>query len=151
MSFDPISAAFSLGSTLIEKIWPDPVKRAEELRKLEELKQKGDVAQLNAHVQLMLGQLEVNKIEAASKSLFIAGWRPFIGWSGGFSLVYAGLVYPLLTWLWALLQAFDLIPKELTPPPFVESATLGAIVTGMLGIGGMRSFDKRNNTQTDKL
>ena len=61
MSFDPLSAAFDLGKTAIEKIWPDPRKRAAELRKLEELRQNGDLAHLNAHVQLMVGQLEVNR------------------------------------------------------------------------------------------
>ena len=151
MSLDPLTAAFDLGKIAIEKLWPDPSRRAEELRKLEELKQQGDLSRLNASVKLMLAQIEVNKEEAKSKSLFIAGWRPFIGWAGGFSLAYAGLIYPILLWAWSLLQAFSYIPSGVEPPPFVESATLGAIVTGMLGIGGMRSYDKKNRVHTDKL
>ena len=145
MSFDPISAAFDLGKTAIEKIWPDANKRAEELRKLEELKQAGDLAQLNAHVQLLQGQININVEEAKHKSVFVAGWRPFIGWVGGFSLAYAGFVYPLLTWVWAATGAAG------EPPPFVESGTLTAIVTGMLGIGGMRSYDKLKGNQTDRI
>lgn len=151
MSFDPLSAALSLGKTVIEKIWPDPTKRAQELLKLEELHQKGDIAELNAHVQLMLGQLEVNKVEAAHSSIFVAGWRPFVGWVGGFSLAYAGIIHPLLGWVFLTLQGLGYIPETLTTPPFVESGLLGTIVAGMLGIGGMRSYDKKSNNQTDRI
>lgn len=150
-SFDPVTAALDLGKMAIKRIWPDPEKQAEELGKLMELEQKGDLAQLNAHVQLMLGQIGINQTEAQHKSLFVAGWRPFIGWAGGFSLVYAGIIYPLLTWIWKLLQAFDILPPTIQSPPFVESTTLGAIVTGMLGIGGMRSYDKKNNVSTERI
>lgn len=151
MAFDPMTAILDLGKSAIDKIWPDPIKRAEELRKLEELKQNGDIAQLNAHVQLMLGQLNVNKIEAQHKSLFVAGWRPWIGWVGGFSLAYAGLVYPLLTWLLVYLEATGRIPAGMDAPPYIETGILGTIVTGMLGIGSMRSFDKSKGTQTDAI
>ncbi len=61
MSFDPLSAAFELGKTAIDKIWPDPIQRAQELRKLEEMRQNGNLAELNAHVQLMLAQIKVNE------------------------------------------------------------------------------------------
>jgi len=145
MAFDPLSAAFELGKTAIEKIWPDPVKQAQEIRKLEELRQKGDLAKLNAHVQLMLGQIKINIEEAKHKSIFVAGWRPFIGWVGGFSLAWAGVVHPLLLWVWAFAGL------EGTPPPPVETGVLGGIVTGMLGIGGMRSYDKKQRTQTDSI
>ena len=142
MSFDPLSAALDVGKTLIEKIWPDPVKQSQEIRLLEELKQKGDLAELNAHLQKITGQLDINKVEAAHSSIFVAGWRPFIGWVGGFSLAYAGIVYPLLTWVWQMLVVIDVLPADAEPPPFVEVGILGSIVTGMLGIGTMRSIDK---------
>jgi hypothetical protein len=145
MNLNPIEALFDIGRVAIEKIWPDPTKRAQEIRKLEEMKQKGDIARLTAHVELMLAQVKVNLEEAKHKSIFVAGWRPFIGWVGGLSLAYAGLIYPLLTWVWK----FSGIDGD--PPPFVESATLGAIVTGMLGIGSMRSYDKTKGVQTDKI
>ena len=86
MAIDPITSIFELGKTAIEKIWPDANKRAEEMRKLEEMRQSGDLARLELHVQLMLAQLEVNKAEAEHPKVFVAGWRPFIGWTGGFSL-----------------------------------------------------------------
>lgn len=151
MAFDPLSAAFELGKSAIERIWPDPIKRAEELRKLEELHQKGDLAQLDAHVKLMLAQLNVNAAEATHKSIFVAGWRPFIGWVGGSAMAYQFVIYPLLVWIWAILQVKDVVPKELDPPPIMETGALFSIVTAMLGIGGMRSFDKIKGVDTKKM
>jgi hypothetical protein len=151
VAFDPLSAAFELGSTLIEKIWPDPVKRAEEVRKLEELKQKGNLAELNAHVQLMLGQLKINEAEAQHKSIFVAGWRPFIGWVGGGAMAWQFIVYPILLWVWSLGQANGWIPGNIVPPPVLDTGALFSIVVGMLGIGTMRSIDKHNKVQTDSI
>ena len=151
MSFDPISAALDLGKAAIDKIWPDPIKRAEEHRKLEELAQNGDLARLQAEVQLLLGQMEVNKVEAAHASIFVAGWRPWVGWVGGCSLAYSGLIHPLLSWLWMLMTALGYIPEGVEAPPYIEPAILGGIVSGMLGIGGMRSFDKKTGTATSNV
>lgn len=151
MSFDPLSAAFELGKSAIERIWPDPIRRAEELRKLEELRQKGDLEELNAHVKLMLGQLEVNKAEAQHKSLLVAGWRPFIGWVGGVAMAYQFVVYPLLLWGWVILEAKGYIPPGVDAPPVMDTGALFTIVTGMLGIGAMRSHDKRHGVQTDRV
>jgi hypothetical protein len=148
MSLDPLTSIFNLGQTAIERIWPDANKRAEEMRKLQELKQRGDVAQLNAHVQLMLAQMQVNKAEAGHASLMVAGWRPFIGWVGGFSMAYQFIVYPLLTWLWSSLIAAGLITQGMAYPPVLDTGALFMVVTGMLGVGAMRSFDKKNNTDT---
>ena len=116
-------------------------------------------------VSLMQGQIETNKTEAQHKSVFVAGWRPFIGWVGGFALAYQFLFYPILTWAWAMLQAYGAIPCHLpgvvdissmqgcsfSPPPQFDVGPLFAIVTGMLGIGGMRSFDKLMKTDTKKV
>ena len=151
MILDPLSALFELGKSAIDKIWPDPIKRAEEIRKLEELKQAGDLAQMQMQVDLMLAQLKVNAVEAQHRSIFVAGWRPFIGWVGGVSLAYAGVLHPLLTWIWSLLIATGRIPFDASPPPHIESGILGTIVTGMLGIGGMRSFEKNKGVHTDSI
>ncbi|CAL9983976.1 holin [Vibrio phage D81] len=151
MILDPLSAALELGTSVINKIWPDPVKQAEEQRKLQELYQKGDLAQLNAEVQLMLGQLNVNKVEAANKSIFIAGWRPFIGWVGGVAMAYQFIIYPILIWVWAIAQARGYVSIDLSAPPIIETGALFSIVTAMLGIGAMRSHDKKQRTQTDSL
>ncbi|WP_444901425.1 3TM-type holin [Microbulbifer sp. SSSA007] len=82
MALAPLTAILETGKMAIERIWPDPVKRTEEVWKLEELKLKGSLAELNAQVQLLLGQLEVNKAGVQHKSVFVAGWHPWIGWVG---------------------------------------------------------------------
>lgn len=146
MSADPITAALNIGNSLIERIWPDPGVQAEEKRKLAELAQEGDLARLNAHVELMTGQLKVNAAEAQHKSVFVAGWRPWIGWVGGMALAYQFVVYPPLLWAWAIWG-----PAGVEPPPVMETGALFSIVTGMLGIGAMRSHDKARGTQTDSI
>ena len=144
MSFDPLTAAFDIGKTLISRIWPDPAAQAEQLFRLEELKQKGDLAQLNAMVVSLQGQLQINAVEAAHKSIFVAGWRPFVGWVGGFSLAYAGILEPLMRFIANLAGYTGAFPV-------IETASTLTILMGMLGMGGMRSFDKKNGTQTDKV
>ena len=140
-----------LGKAAIERIWPDPVKRAEELRKLQELEQEGDIAKLNAHVKLMLAQIDVNKTEAQHKSLFVAGWRPAVGWVGVVALGYQFVLYPMLVWSWYIWQARGVIPTDMATPPILDMEILMVLLTGILGIGGMRSFDKSRGTQTDSL
>ena len=91
---------------------------------------------------LVQGQLDVNRVEAASSSLFVAGWRPAIGWIGAAALGYQFLAYPLLTWSWALLQARGLVPGHLAPPPMLDTDALWVVLSGMLGIAGLRSVEK---------
>ena len=144
MSFDPATALFELGKTAIEKIWPDPTKRAFELRKLEELKQRGNVEVLNAHVQLMLGQISINLKEAEHKSLFVAGWRPAVGWMCCIVMAFNYLgVYAL---------EYAAMYLDFIPPVRMDMSDLWPVLVGMLGISSAaRSYDKRNGVQTDRL
>lgn len=144
MSFDPISAIFDLGKTAIEKIWPDPTKRAQEIRLLEEMKQKGDLAELDAHVKLLMGQMNINMEEAKHKSVFVAGWRPFVGWVGGFSLAYVSILEPLMRFI-AIMVGYA---GEF---PIIDTTLNMQVLMGMLGIAGMRSYDKKQKTQTDDI
>jgi Holin of 3TMs, for gene-transfer release len=89
-----------------------------------------------------LAQVDINKIEAASTSLFVSGWRPAVGWVGVLGLAYQFLGYPLMQWLWSFLQGCDIIPKELHPPPDLDVEQLMTLLAGLLGFGGMRSFEK---------
>ena len=89
-----------------------------------------------------LGQMEVNKVEAANQNLFVAGWRPAIGWIGAGAMFYQFLLYPLLVWAWVWFQAEGYVPKEVKPPPMLDTDALWVILSGMLGIAGMRSFEK---------
>lgn len=91
---------------------------------------------------LVQAQLEVNRVEAASASLLVAGWRPAIGWIGAFALGYQFLVYPLLIWAWALLQARGVVPAGLQHPPMLDTDALWVVLSGMLGIAGLRTAEK---------
>jgi hypothetical protein len=89
-----------------------------------------------------LAQIEVNKVEAASSSIFVAGWRPAIGWVGVAAMVYQFLAYPALQWAWAAMQGAGWVSADLQPPPAVDAEQLWVILTGILGIAGMRSIEK---------
>lgn len=139
---DPLSALFDLGKTAIEKIWPDPSKRAEELFRLEQLKQQGDLALMKAQVDLLLGQIEVNKIEAQSSSLLVSGWRPFSGWVGGVAFAYASIVEPIARFVAKVVYDYQGNFPEINTELTIQ------VLLGMLGLGLMRSFDKKQGTDT---
>lgn len=118
---------FELGKSLIDRVFPDPAKKAEAELELLKLAQAGDLQQI-------LEQLRINAIEAASPSIFVAGWRPFVGWICGFGLLYATVFHNLLEWL-AVVRAWP-------TPPAVDTETLIYVLGAMLGIGGMRTLEK---------
>ena len=89
-----------------------------------------------------LAQVDINKIEAASSSLFVSGWRPAVGWVGVFGLAYQFLGYPVMQWGWSFLQGVDIIPSGLAAPPNLDVEQLLVLLSGLLGFGGMRSFEK---------
>lgn len=157
MSFDPLTAAFDLGKIAIEKLWPDPTKQADELLKLSTLKQNGNLAQLNAHVQLMMGQLEINKEEAKSHNIFIAGWRPMVGWVGAISLALMYIPKAIVITVFWCYQVYLTLhsPGVIVPglPPFPDLGTgdIIGLLMSILGVGAMRSWDKKNGTDTKKI
>ena len=143
-----ISTVASLAKGIISRIWPDPIEQAKHLRELAVIEQRGDLAELEAYTQGLTGQIDINKIEAAHPSVFVSGWRPFIGWVGGASLAYQFILYPMLIWVWAIFKVKGVVPAELEPPPMLETSALFSIVTAMLGIGAMRSHDKKHGVDT---
>ena len=144
MSFDPLSALFDLGKTAIDKIWPDPIKRAEELRKLEELKQQGDLARLQAEVSLMLGQIDVNKTQAQHPSVFVAGARPAVMWIGAFGLAYAAIIEPLARFVAAVCFGYEGVF------PVLDTTITMQVLFCILGLGAYRTFEKTKEVQTDR-
>lgn len=108
----------------------------------EEEKMKLALADRAMDVQLLQGQIDVNKEEAKHASVFVAGARPAVLWAGVGALVYQFIVYPLLTWGWSLLQAAEFVPRDLNPPPMLDIEALMVLMTGVLGLGGFRTFEK---------
>jgi len=79
---------------------------------------------------------EINKIEAQHRSIFVAGWRPFIGWVCGSALAYNYIFRDLLTWIITITEATS------TMPPALQMNHLMTILTGMLGLAGYRTVEK---------
>jgi len=128
MALDPISAALDLGNTLITRIFPDPAQAANAKLELLKLQQSGDLATMTA-------QTDINKVEAASSSLFVSGWRPAIGWVCALALAYQYLGKPLAT---GILPVFGV---NVPPLPGLDD-NLWQLMMGMLGMGGLRTFEK---------
>jgi len=80
-------------------------------------------------------QIEVNKVEAGSSSLFVSGWRPFVGWTCGVALCYHFVLQPFLMFILSSTGN----PMEL---PTFDMTTLTTVLMGMLGLGGLRTYEK---------
>ena len=114
----------NLISGLLDCLSGDKKAQAEQALKLLEM------AQTEAQAQS-----EINKAEAASGSIFVGGWRPFIGWVCGAALAFQYIVRPF--WIWAIAVWWPNSPI----PPGLDS-NLWELMLGMLGLGGLRSFEK---------
>ena len=123
MSFG-IDDAIGAGLQIINKFVPDPDQRAKAESALRDSLQAWDKA-----------QTDVNAVEAANANVFVSGWRPFIGWTCGLALAYQYVLAPIVMWL-ALTWGIHLA----TPPKLDE--TLWQLVFAMLGLGGLRTFEK---------
>lgn len=119
---------FELGKNLIDRFIPDK----EEARKAE---MAFAVMAAEGELKQIIAQLEVNAKEAQHPSIFVAGWRPFFGWAGGAGFIYATMLQPLLAW-YATVNSIPI-------PPELNLDLLWVVVTGMLGIGGLRTYEKR--------
>lgn len=113
---------FPLLGTLLDKIFPDKTKADEAKAKLLEM-------QLTGELQQIMGQLEINKEEAKSSSLFVAGWRPSVGWVCSLSLTYEFLIRPIAT-------GFG------KPMPPIDTEALNTLLFALLGVAGLRSVEK---------
>jgi hypothetical protein len=87
--------------------------------------------------QLALAQVEVNKAEAASGSLFKGGWRPFVGWVCGIALLYHFILSPVILFVVALTGV------DIPPIPEFDMGSLMTVLMGMLGLGGLRTYEKQ--------
>lgn len=107
----------------------DPNKKAEIELKLQQLEQ-----------EMRKAQVEVNKVEASNSNTFIAGWRPFIGWVGGFSIAYVFLLQPFITYIASMFGVN-------ATPPEIDTGMLFNLVLAMLGFGGFRTYEKLRGVQ----
>lgn len=138
MDLTGFGAVFDFASKVIDKIFPDPEKKAAAQLELLKLQQTGELAQLAAVTDLAKGQLSVNQAEAGNQSLFVSGWRPFVGWVCGAGLAYSAILEPVARFIASVKFGYTG-----TFPPIDTTITM-QILMGMLGLGAMRSYDKKN-------
>ena len=126
-----------LGSTLIDKIFPDPEAANKAKLELLKMQQTGELAQLTAETSLAISQLAVNTEEAKSNSLFKSGWRPAVGW-----VCVCGLIYSTLG---ANFINVVLVNLHLLPLAPIDTSTLMTLLFGLLGLGYYRTKEKIAN------
>jgi hypothetical protein len=126
---DAINAVAGLADTAIKRIWPDATE-------VEKAKAEQLAAELQAEYKLMLGQLKINEAEAKNASVFVSGARPFILWTCGLSLCYVSIIEPIA-------RFFAVVVFEYHGAfPEIDTDITFQILSGMLGLAGMRSFEK---------
>lgn len=126
----PLTTVLNIGSTLIDRLVPDKNAAAS---------LKGEMLQLGLQGELnsAIAQVQVNAVEAASPSWFVAGWRPAVGWVCVTGLGYQFLLCPLFTF-------FAGIAGSKVVAPSLDIASLMALLTGILGLGIARTVEKIN-------
>ncbi len=123
MSLDPVTAVADLAKVAVNAIWPDKTEQ--------------EKAQLAAAVTLVQGQMAINQTEAANPSLFVSGWRPFIGWVCGGGCAWNWIGLPVMK------AGFDYFGHPLGISP-ADLGEMMPLLLGMLGLGGLRTVEKIN-------
>lgn len=121
MDITGLGAVSDLVNTAINKIWPD--------------KTEAEKQQLAAAVMVIQGQLEVNKAEAGNPSVFVSGWRPAIGWVCGMACAWNWVGLPMAK-LGLALGGIEIALES------ADISEMMPILLGMLGLGGLRSYEK---------
>jgi hypothetical protein len=123
-----IGPIFEFGKAILERFIPDPEKKREAELEMFRMAAEGEMKQV-------LAQLEINAREAMHPSVWTSGWRPFFGWVGGVGFLYSTVLQPMLVWYGA--------SRGWAPPPEIGIDLLWVVITGMLGIGGLRTYEKK--------
>lgn len=125
-----LSPLLDFGKSFLDRLFPDKEKQAEGERALLALLADGSL-------KSVLAQLEINAREAAHPSIWVAGWRPFFGWVLGSLLLYHYMLREWLVW------TFLVLAPNLPPPPTTSiDSALWELIFGLLGIAGLRSWEK---------
>lgn len=132
-----IEALIAPVTSLLDKFIPDADERNRLAHEIATMSTR------HAH-ELAKSQIEVNKAEAAHKSMFVAGWRPFVGWVSGVALSWHFIGQPLAVFVIAYTGI------ETPPLPAFDMDSLLTVLLGMLGLGGLRTFEKTKGVAREK-
>lgn len=125
---DPVTIMLGIGNKVIDRLWPDPAQAAAAKLELFKLQQSGELA-------VITGQMEINKAEAANPSVFVSGWRPFIGWVCGAACAWNWIGLPMAK----ALAVYHQVPFALSAADLSE---MMPVLIGLLGLGGLRTVEK---------
>jgi hypothetical protein len=131
-----ISSILTIGTSIIDRLFPDPTAAAAAKLELLKMQQAGEFKQIDADVQLAVAQMQTNTAEAQSGSAYAAGWRPSIGYICAAALGWNFIGYPVTGYVLAVMKI------AYAAPPMLDTGPLLTLVLGMLGLGTMRSFEK---------
>lgn len=129
------------GLDIINKFIPDPAAKAAAAYQMAQLQQQTEFKELDAQIATINSQTDTNKAEASNSSIFVAGWRPFIGWICGTGLGWNFAGLPVVSFFATLFGH----PVNVQPADLSEMMPL---LIGMLGLGGMRTFEKVNGVNS---
>ena len=130
-----VGSVVGIVATALDKIFPDPIEAQKAKLALLQAEQAGAFKQMDQDLQLAQGQIDTNKVEAASESLFVSGWRPFVGWTCGTAFAFKYIGGPLLFMIAQVLgRKIDL--------PVIDTTEMMPLLFGLLGLGAYRSFEK---------
>jgi len=121
---------------LLDKIIPDPTEKARLAHEIATL------AERQAH-EIAKSQIEVNRTEAASSSMFVAGWRPAVGWICALGLGFNFICVPLGNFVFTINGSPIIIPA-------LDVSEMMPVLMGMLGLGAYRTFEKTRGVARDK-
>lgn len=131
----PLLALLPFAEKLFDKFIPDPEAKAKAILELKKEENAQALQELTLEIQSMKLQTDINLEEAKSGNWFAASWRPFIGWVCGVAFAYHFVLQPLIAFFLAA-NGHDM------KLPAFDMDALFTVLMGMLGLGGMRSFEK---------
>ena len=141
MDLTGIGSIFDFLSKGLDKIFPDKNEANKAKLEMLRLQQEGAFKELEMEYKTAADQIAVNAKEAENTSVFVSGWRPAVGWCCCFALGYNFIFMPLFTYIAVWVGNAPAMPT-------LESGELMTLLFGLLGLGGLRSYDKKNGVSS---
>ena len=144
MGFDitGLGSIADFAGKVLDKVFPDPAEAAKAKLALYTAQQAGEFKEMDAQLELAKAQIGVNAVEATSPSMFVAGARPFVMWVCAFALLYVSMLEPIARFVATVFYHYT------GAFPTIDTTITMQALTGLLGLGALRSYDKKQGTDT---
>ncbi|MEZ6933585.1 holin family protein [Aeromonas sp. BC14] len=134
----PWDSVFDLIKTGIDKIWPDKTEADKAKAALAQAELQGALKEMEVQWENANAQIKVNEQEAASTNIFVAGWRPFVGWVCGSAFAWTFVLQPIVVTVFAAVGH----PIDQNQLPKLDFSQIQPVLYGLLGLGAMRTYEK---------